>query len=173
MILMITLNASAGLSSQLVGRVKHYKLLPNILLVVGIGSMAALGLEAASLSSLQLEIILFLIGVGFGPAAPLTQVMLQNTVSIHHLGAAIGTMNFVRTLVGTVLIAAFSAVVLAAVPLGAAGDTIGQRALAGTSVTTFSVVFFAAAATLTVALIAMLVVEEKPLESRIQTSPPS
>ena len=173
MILMITLNASAGLSSQLVGRVRHYKLLPNILLVVGIGAMAALGFEAASLSSLQLEIILFLIGVGFGPAAPLTQVMLQNTVSIHNLGAAIGTMNFVRTLVGTILIAAFGAVVLAAVPLGASGNTIGQRALAGTSVTTFSVVFFAAAATLTVALIAMLMVEEKPLESRIQTSPPS
>ncbi len=27
MILMVTLNASAGLSSQLIGRVKHYKLL--------------------------------------------------------------------------------------------------------------------------------------------------
>jgi len=63
--------------------------------------------------------------------------------------------------------------VLAAVPLGASGDTLGQRALAGTSVTTFAIVFFAAAATLTIALIAMLVVEEKPLESRIQTSPPS
>ena len=173
MILMITLNASAGLSSQLVGRVKHYKLLPNILLVVGIGAMAALGFAAARLSSLQLEVILFLIGIGFGPTAPLTQVMLQNTVSIHHLGAAIGTMNFVRTLVGTVLIAAFGAIVLAAVPLGASGDTLGQRALAGTSVTTFAIVFFAAAATLTIALIAMLVVEEKPLESRIQTSPPS
>jgi EmrB/QacA subfamily drug resistance transporter len=173
MILMITLNASAGLSSQLTGRVRHYKLLPNILLVVGIGAMAALGFAATRLGSLQLEVILFLIGIGFGPTAPLTQVMLQNTVSIHNLGAAIGTMNFVRTLVGTVLIAAFGAIVLAAVPFGASGDTLGQRALAGTSVTTFAIVFFAAAATLTVALIAMLVVEEKPLESRIQTSPPS
>ena len=81
-----------------VGRVKHYKLLPMIFLFVGIGAVVALALSAATMTSLQFEIILFLIGVGFGPTAPLTQVVLQNTVSIHHLGAAIGTMNFVRTL---------------------------------------------------------------------------
>ncbi len=44
MILMVTLNASAGLSSQLVGRVKHYKLLPMLFLFVGIGAVLALAL---------------------------------------------------------------------------------------------------------------------------------
>ena len=147
MILMVTLNASAGLSSQLVGRVKHYKLLPMMFLFVGIGAVVALALSAATMTTLQFEIILFLIGVGFGPTAPLTQVVLQNTVSIHHLGAAIGTMNFVRTLMSTILVAVFGAIVLAAVPIGTAGDTLGQRALAGTSVSTFVMVFFAAAIT--------------------------
>src|SRR5579864_7061388 len=169
-ILMVTLNASAGLSSQLVGRVKHYKLLPMIFLFVGIGAVLALALSAATMTTLQFEIILFLIGVGFGPTAPLTQVVLQNTVSIHHLGAAIGTMNFVRTLMSTILVAVFGAIVLAAVPIGAAGDTLGQRALAGTSVSTFIVVFFAAAITLSIAQLAMILVEEKPLESAITTS---
>src|SRR6202034_3099819 len=42
MILMVTLNVSAGLSSQLVGRVKHYKLLPIMFLFVGIGAVVAL-----------------------------------------------------------------------------------------------------------------------------------
>ena len=148
MILMVTLNASAGLSSQLVGRVKHYKLLPMMFLFVGIGAVVALALSAATMTTVQFEIILFLIGVGFGPTAPLTQVVLQNTVSIHHLGAAIGTMNFVRTLMSTILVAVFGAIVLAAVPIGASGDTLGQRALAGTSVATFAEVFFAAAITL-------------------------
>jgi MFS family permease len=167
MILMVTLNASAGLSSQLVGRVKHYKLLPMIFLFVGIGAVVALALSAATMTSVQFEIILFLIGVGFGPTAPLTQVVLQNTVSIHHLGAAIGTMNFVRTLMSTILVAVFGAIVLAAVPIGATGDTLGQRALAGTSVAAFAEVFFAAAITLAIAQLAMILVEEKPLESTL------
>jgi MFS family permease len=171
MILMVTLNASAGLASQLVGRVKHYKLLPMIFLFVGIGAVVALALSAATMTTLQFEIILFLIGVGFGPTAPLTQVVLQNTVSIHHLGAAIGTMNFVRTLTSTVLVAVFGAVVLAAVPIAASGDTLGQRVLAGTSVAAFTVVFFAAAAALAIAQLAMILVQEKPLESTITTSP--
>ena len=119
------------------------------------------------MTPLQFEIILFLIGVGFGPTAPLTQVVLQNTVSIHHLGSAIGTMNFVRTLMSTILVAVFGAIVLAAVPIGAAGDTLGQRALAGTSVATFAEVFFAAAITLAIAQLAMILVEEKPLESTL------
>jgi hypothetical protein len=169
-VLMVTLNASAGLSSQLVGRVKHYKLLPMIFLFVGIGAVVALALSAATMTTLQFEIILFLIGVGFGPTAPLTQVVLQNTVSIHHLGAAIGTMNFVRTLMSTILVAVFGAIVLDAVPIGAAGDSLGQRALAGASVSTFAMVFFAAAITLSIAQLAMILVEEKPLESAITTS---
>ena len=51
MILMVTLNASAGLSSQLVGRVKHYKLLPMIFLFVGIGAVVALALSAATMTT--------------------------------------------------------------------------------------------------------------------------
>jgi MFS family permease len=170
MILMVTLNASAGLSSQLVGRVKHYKLLPNVCLVVGIGAVLALAFSAANMTPVRFEIILFLIGIGFGPTAPLTQVVLQNTVAIRHLGAAIGTMNFVRTLMSTILVAAFGAVILAAVPIGVAGDTLGQQALAGTSVTTFAEVFFGAAATLAIALVAMVMVEEKPLDATMPTS---
>ncbi len=169
MILMVTLNASAGLSSQLVGRVQHYKLLPNVCLVVGIGAVLALGFSAANMSPLRFEIILFLIGVGFGPTAPLTQVVLQNTVALHHLGAAIGTMNFVRTLMSTILVAVFGAIVLATVPIAASGDTLSQRVLSGTSVSTFATVFFAAAATLAIAFVAMLMVEEKPLESTMPT----
>src|ERR1700726_4020353 len=87
MILMVTLNTTAGISSQLIGRVKHYKLLPNIFMVLAIGAVRALAYSADGMTSLRFEIILFLIGVGFGPTAPLTQVALQNTVAIHHMGS--------------------------------------------------------------------------------------
>lgn len=166
-ILMVTLNASAGLCSPLIGRVRHYKAQPLVFLLVSIGAVLALAASAWHMTPLRIEIILFLIGVGFGPTAPLTQVALQNTVQIRHLGAAIGTMNFVRTLMGTILVAAFGAVVLAGSPLGGAAASLGPGVAAGTSVAAFAVVFFAAAAVLTVALVAMLLLEEKPLAATL------
>jgi EmrB/QacA subfamily drug resistance transporter len=164
MILMVTLNVSAGLSSQMLGRVRHYKLLLCVL-VVGVSAVVALALSAATMTSGKFEVILFLIGIGFGPTAPLTQVALQNTVPIHDLGAALGTMNFARTLVGTVLIAIFGAVVLANVPVGAPVDTLSHGVLAGTSVATFATVFLAIAGTLAAAFVSLVLLEEKPLEA--------
>jgi MFS family permease len=169
-ILMVTLNTCAGLSGQIVGRVRHYKALPIAFLVIGIGAVLALGYSAASMTSLKLELILFLIGIGFGPTVPITQVALQNTVPSAHLGAAFGTMSFCRTLMGTILVAIFGAIVLAgapAAPASAAADTAPLAGIAGTSAAAFAVVFFAAAGTLTVAFVAMLLLEEKPLRDNM------
>ncbi|MGB6537662.1 MAG: MFS transporter, partial [Xanthobacteraceae bacterium] len=144
-ILMATLNASAGLSSQLVGRVRHYKALPMAFLVVGIGAVLALGYSAGSMTPLKFELILFLIGTGFGPTAPVTQVALQNTVPVTHLGTAIGTMSFCRTLLGTIMVAIFGAIVLAGAPALPASAAAGSHVLtgiAGTSASAFAVVFF-------------------------------
>ena len=162
-ILMLTLNSIAGLSSQLLGRVRRYKLLPLCFLVVGVGAVVALAFSADSMTSLNLEIILLLIGIGFGPTAPLTQVALQNTVSVHDLGAALGTMNFVRTLVATIMIAAFGAIVLAQVPLGAPRGTLTQSFLGSASLTAFSTVFLAIAGVLAISFVALYLLEEKPL----------
>jgi MFS family permease len=170
-ILMVTLNASAGLSSQLIGRVVHYKLLPQICLCIGIAAVLTLAFSASQMTSLQFEIVLFLIGVGFGPTAPLTQVALQNTVPTRHLGAAIGTMNFVRTLMGTIMVAVFGAIVLAGQPTGAA-EPASRHILTGVAGGTFAIVFFAAAAALTIAFLAMFRLEEKPLETTMPRASP-
>ena len=163
MILMVTLNVSAGLSSQLIGRVRHYKLLPLCFLCIGLAAVVALAFFAENMTSLKFEIILFLIGVGFGPTAPLTQVALQNTVAIHNLGAAIGTMNFARTLMGTMLIAGFGVVILANAPVDAAPGSLGHAFLGAASVATFQTVFLAIAGTLTISFLAVILLEEKPL----------
>ncbi|HUI15190.1 MAG TPA: MFS transporter [Xanthobacteraceae bacterium] len=163
MILMITLNVSAGLSSQVIGRVRRYKLLPLCFLCIGLGAVVALAFSAESMNSLRFEIILFLIGVGFGPTAPLTQVALQNTVAIQNLGAAIGTMNFARTLMGTMLIAGFGAVVLAHAPVNAAPGSLGHAFLGSASVATFKMVFLGIAGTLAISFLAVILLEEKPL----------
>jgi EmrB/QacA subfamily drug resistance transporter len=162
MVLMVTFNTSAGLSSQLIGRVKHYKTLPGFCLLIAIAAVLALAYSAAAMTPVKFEIILFLIGVGLGPTAPLTQVVLQNTVATHHLGAAIGTMNFTRVLGGTILVAIFGAVVLTGVSATPADD---GHALTGTLVQGFSEIFLAAAGTLTIAFVALLVLEEKPLQA--------
>jgi MFS family permease len=162
MMLMVTFNASAGLSSQLIGRVKHYKTLPGCCLLIAIAAVLALAYSTAAMTAVKFEIILFLIGVGLGPTAPLTQVVLQNTVATHHLGAAIGTMNFARALGGTILVAVFGAVVLTGVQGTAAASGHG---LTGTSVNDFSQIFCAAAGTLTIAFLAILLLEEKPLQA--------
>ncbi|HZC54931.1 MAG TPA: MFS transporter [Xanthobacteraceae bacterium] len=163
MILMVTLNTSAGLTSQLLGRVQRYKLLPLCFLFVSIGAVVALAFSAGSMAPLKFDIILLLIGAGWGPTAPLTQVALQNTVPPHDLGAALGTMNFARTLIATILIAIFGAIVLAQAPVGAAGGTLSRSFLGGASIETFATVFLAAAATLAVAFLAVILLEEKPL----------
>src|SRR5215469_10626002 len=157
-ILMVTLNSTAGLSSQLLGRVRHYKLLPLCFLCIGVGAVVALALAAENMTALKFEIILLLIGIGFGPTAPLTQVALQNTVAVHHLGAAIGTMSFCRTLVGTIIVAIFGAIVLAGVPGGT-----GILSAGGTSISAFVTVFLGVAGALTVTLVALILLEEKPL----------
>ncbi len=164
-ILMVTLNASAGISSQLIGRVKHYKLVPIFCSAVAIGAVVALAFSTSHINPLKFEVILFLIGTGFGPTSPLAQVALQNTVANHNLGSAIGTMNFTRTLVGTILVAVFGAIVLAGVPANAPAAMV-QHVMTGTSAT-FSIVFATAAATLTVSLLTVLLLEEKPLRGNL------
>jgi hypothetical protein len=72
-------------------------------------------------------------------------------------------MNFVRTLVATIMIAAFAAIVLAQVPLGAPRGTLTQSFLGGASLTAFSTVFLAIAGVLAVSFVALLLLEEKPL----------
>ena len=163
MILMVTLNVSAGLSGQILGRVRHYKALPVCCLALCVGAVVTMALSASTMTPQKFEILLLLIGIGWGPTAPLTQVALQNTVPSHDLGAALGTMNFARTLIGTILVAIFGAVILSQAPVGAAAGTLGHDFLGGGSLATFEVVFLAIAATQSVAFLSLVLLEEKPL----------
>jgi MFS family permease len=151
-------NASAGVSGQFYGRMTRYKTIPLFGMVLAIVSIVTLAIAADSLTPLTFEILLALIGIGFGPIPPLSSIALQNTVAIHQFGTAVGTMNFSRTLYATILIAVFGAIVLADVPAGPA-------ALAAGAVDGFRRVFFAAAASFAVALVGLILLEEKPLKT--------
>lgn len=159
MILMVTVNASAGVAGQCYGRMTHYKLIPLVGIVIAIASITTLGIAVDRLTPLTFEILLALIGIGFGPIPPLSSIALQNTVATHQFGTAVGTMNFSRTLYSTILIAVFGAIVLVGVPAGAAPGALAAGAAEG-----FRRVFFAAAASFAVALLGLVALEERPLK---------
>jgi predicted MFS family arabinose efflux permease len=171
MVIMIALNISAGLSGYMLGRMVHYKLIPIAGLLIAIASIAVLAWWVDRLSLLWFEVLLILIGLGFGPLPGLTQVSVQNSVARHQLGISVGTMNFTRNLLATMLVATFGAIVAGAGSAGAGGGALGGD-VDHAAAQAFRHVFFAAAGTLTVALVAVLILEEKPLQTDVQEAGP-
>ncbi len=155
-VFMVSLNSSAALAGQVLGRVRHYKLLPMFGLILSIGAVATLAWQADRMTPLRFEVLVILIGIGFGPMPSLTSVALQNVVERHQLGIAIGSMNFSRNLYATMLIAVFGAIVLAgsqsAEPFGGAAQAYGRA-------------FWVAAASFSVAFIALWLMQQKPLQT--------
>jgi EmrB/QacA subfamily drug resistance transporter len=156
MVIMVTLNISAGLAGQVLGRVTHYKTLPTAGLVLAIAAVMALGWRAGSLDLWGFEILLILIGVGFGPLPALTQVAVQNVVPRHQLGISLGAMNFSRNLLATILVAAFGAIVLAGTAALDQDPSVVAQAYAR--------IFYADAGCMAVALIAVVLMAERPLQ---------
>jgi EmrB/QacA subfamily drug resistance transporter len=162
MVLMATLNASAGFSSQLIARHTRYKVVPLIGLAVAIASVAWLAWQVRDLNPLGFELLLAILGIGFGPIAPLSTTALQNTVAMHQFGTAIGTLNFTRTLYATILVAVCGALLNDSDAVGGAVAATGPLAASG-----FRMVFVAAAASLGIAFIATALLEEKPLRTGV------
>jgi MFS family permease len=167
MVLMVALNTSAGLAGQVLGRVKHYKLLPMCAFTVSITSVLLLALWADNLTLLSFQVLLVLIGAGFGPMPSVAAVAVQNTVPRHQLGISLGTVNFSRQLVGTMMVAMLGAIILAATSsLGpGAGGRFGGGIPpdAAEAAEAFRRMFFAVAACLSISFVALVMIEERPL----------
>src|SRR4029077_9874069 len=118
-------------AGQFYGRVTHYKLIPLAGITLAIASVLTLAITADRLTALQFEILLALIGIGFGPVPPICSIALQNAVATHQFGTAVGTMNFSRTLYSTILIAVFGAIVLTGLPPGGGTAALAADAAEG------------------------------------------
>ena len=137
------------------------------MLGLGLATAAVLVLawRAESLNLWWIEVLLALIGIGFGATPPLASTALQNTVAIHHFGTAIGTMQFSRGLFSTILIALCGTLVL----IGT--SALGPDSTSAISPSTiynadgFARVFYLAAASLAAALICLALLKEKPLQT--------
>jgi EmrB/QacA subfamily drug resistance transporter len=168
-IFMIALNVSAGISGYALCRVVHYKVLPTLGLSIAICAILVLAWNVDSVNLIWFQVLLVVIGLGFGAMPSLTQVVVQNSVERHQLGISVGTMTFTRNLLATFMVAVFGAIVAgfaikAAAPGELGGALTQDAALAAEA---YRRVFFATAATMTVALISIILIEEKPLQSGI------
>jgi hypothetical protein len=160
LMLAVTLNVSAGVTGTILPRRERYKTIPIAGLLVAITAMLTMAWRATSMTLPEFEVLLFFIGAGFGCMPPLAATALQNNVSIHNFGSAVATMQFSRNLFATMLVAVFGVLVLAN-----ADHAIGAK-LSQYSVDGFVRVFLAVAASFAVSLVAVLLMDEKPLETR-------
>jgi EmrB/QacA subfamily drug resistance transporter len=157
LMLAVMLNVSAGVTGTILPRRQHYKTIPIIGMLLAIVSVLVLAWRARNVTLLEFEVLLFLIGCGFGALPPLAATALQNNVSIHTFGSAVATMQFSRNLYATMVVAVFGAIVLVA------SGAPGAGAVAHYSGDGFVRVFVAVACSFAVALAAVLLMKEKPL----------
>jgi predicted MFS family arabinose efflux permease len=168
MVVMFALNFSAGTTGQILGRVRRYKIVPMIGIVISISAVLTLAYFAGEITPFWFEVVIGLMALGFGPIPPLTAVVLQNTVAPHQLGIAVGTMNFNRNLYATMMVASFGAIVLAGIPADGTGSL--ATGIAQNGVEGFRHIFLAAAASLSLSLLGIILLTEKPLRAGVQPS---
>ena len=160
LMLAVTLNISAGITGTILPRRERYKTIPLVGMGLAIVAMLIMAWRAKTMTLLEFEVLLFLLGAGFGCMPPLAATALQNNVSIHTFGSAVATMQFSRNLFATMLVAVFGVIILASAG-AAAGPAVNQYSVDG-----FVHVFLAVAASFAVSLAAVLMLDEKPLGTR-------
>jgi EmrB/QacA subfamily drug resistance transporter len=158
--LAVMTNIAAGISGYILPRQVRYKRIPIAGLAVATAATLTLAWRAPSITLPEFEVLLVVLGAGFGCMPPLAATALQNNVSIHTFGSAVATMQFSRNLFATMLVAVFGVLVLAG------GEHVAGLKLAQYSVDGFVRVFLAVGASFAISMVAMILLDEKPLETR-------
>jgi MFS family permease len=174
MTLMFSFNVGAGISGYVTGRVRRYKVLPMIGVLLALSVTVALGFAAGSFGLMTIEVLLTIVGLGAGSVPPMATVSLQNAVERTELGAATASLNFVRSLAGTMCVGVFGALLAAKLGTGDLHGTLSTAAIGERSALaeTFQIVFFGTSATFALSLVALWRLEERPLRSSKQAVTP-
>jgi len=157
----VTVNSSALVGAQVAARVVHYKRFPMATLAVSIAAILYMAWRVDTMTPLEFEIVLAIMGVGFGPVAPVTTVATQNAVKLNELGTATAVMSFTRSLFAAILVTGLGAIVLHTVSgAGASGVSGAEREAA---VHAFRMLFLVTAGAFAVTFVSFWMMEEKPL----------
>jgi EmrB/QacA subfamily drug resistance transporter len=158
------------LSGWVMSHRQHYKWVPLVGLFIAIA--AFLGLVWKPDTSLWIAVTaLTVANMGIGCVYPVCTVSMQNAVQRHEVGIATGAANFFRSLGSALIVAVMGAIVLAhlgnAPERGMASAKLNAGAVASADhanlVATFGHVFLTAAGFLLLGLIAMALMQERPL----------
>jgi EmrB/QacA subfamily drug resistance transporter len=155
-------------SGRCMMHLRRYKVSAIVGAIIAIASVTALAVRP-DMPLYGVIIALTFIGFGVGTVYPVATVSIQNAVPVHQVGTATGAMNFFRALASTLAVAIMGAILLAG--LGATpGRGIGVELLVETAgaagvdmAAVFRFVFVAADVFLAAALVAVLVMEQRPL----------
>ncbi|MDQ0392551.1 MDR family MFS transporter [Labrys monachus] len=175
--LMVGTVAGATFSGRLMARMIHYKRTPTIGLSVAAITLATVAAVPQGLPLVVFEILLAAASTGIGTLLPVTTVAIQNAVMPHQMGTATGAMNFFRSLGGAIIVAGFGAIVMGSVPADKAAtvtmDTLAPVLAAGgfDIGMVFRWVFISATAGILVTLYSLVMMEERPLRTRIGAAP--
>ncbi|HKT20878.1 MAG TPA: hypothetical protein VJR47_22685 [Stellaceae bacterium] len=101
-------------------------------------------------------------------------VALQNAVERAELGAATASLNFVRSLAGTIFVGVFGAILAAKLGTGGLHDALSTAAIGERSALAqaFQLVFFGTSAGFALSLVALWRLEERPLRASKQADAP-
>jgi EmrB/QacA subfamily drug resistance transporter len=115
-----------------------------------------------------------LIGMGTGSSYPVVTVSIQNAVAHREIGIAMGAMNFFRALASAFVVAVMGAIMLT--HLGTAPQrgsvsspviSVAQSVTVDHLARTFSHIFAVAVFFLVIAIISLIVMEERPLRTTV------
>ena len=162
------------LSGRALSRLEHYKRVPIVALSLAIAAAAFLALWPTAPVWLVVA-ALTVISMGCGATYPVCTVSVQNAVPLHQVGTATGAMNFFRALMSALEVAILGAIVVAGFGVGMergrgaglrlADCPVVQAASAlGSGVShIFGLMFAAAGLFLALGLLALILMEERPL----------
>jgi sugar phosphate permease len=156
------------LSGRALSQMTHYKRVPVAALACAIVAMAVVAWWPAAPLWIVL-IALSIVSFGCGSSYPVSTVCVQNAVAIQQIGTVTGVMNFFRALVSALEVAVLGAIVLAGFGVtperGRGADLLIEAAGAGGAelAHVFGWVFAAAGGFLAMALLALVIMEERPL----------
>ncbi len=163
------------LSGRAMLYLNHYKFVPIVMLSFATTAVVLLALYPL-LPVWVVAMIMCLVGMGTGSSYPVVTVSIQNAIAHRQIGVAMGTMNFFRALASSFVVAIMGAIMLA--NLGAAPERGGPAsnavtAIVGGSATedllvrTFSYIFAVGAMFLVIAIVMLIVMEERPLRTTV------
>src|SRR3984957_7701800 len=156
----------------------RYKWAPIVMLSIAAAAVALLVVHPL-MPVWVVALITGLVGIGTGSSYPTVTVSIQNAVAHQQIGVAMGAMNFFRALASAFVVAVMGAIMLA--ELGASPQRGGAASSAfiasAASVSlddlahAFSHIFAVAVIFLVIGIVALVIMEERPLRTTVLAVP--